>query len=193
MPYRTCVPQLWWETRPEGSKKNDCPSIFSYVCWTFVCLLWRNVYLGLLSIFWLGYLILSCMSCLYNIFWKLSPCQSRHSQISSPSPYAIFLFYWGFLCSTKAYRFYWVPFVYFCFYFCCLGRLNGTSYVTECFVHGILWCHVLHVECIFVWGCVLNFIDLHVDVQLSQHSRDCLFSITCSCLLCWRLTVGVWI
>ena len=24
-------------------------------------------------------------------------------------------------------------------------------------------------------------------------NTDCLFSITCSCLLCWRLTVGVWI
>ena len=36
------------------------------VCWPSVCLLWRNVYLGLLPIFWLGsFLILSCISCLY--------------------------------------------------------------------------------------------------------------------------------
>ena len=44
-------------------------SIFSCVCWPSVCLLWRNVDLSLLPIFWLGYLgvffILSCMNCLY--------------------------------------------------------------------------------------------------------------------------------
>ena len=44
-------------------------NIFSYGCWPFVCLLWRNVYVGLVSIFWsvcLGFVfILSCMRCLY--------------------------------------------------------------------------------------------------------------------------------
>ena len=42
-------------------------SIFSCVCWPSICLFWRNVYLGLLPIFWLGcfFKILSCMSCLY--------------------------------------------------------------------------------------------------------------------------------
>ena len=43
-------------------------SIFSCAFWPPVCLLWRNVCLDLLPIFWLGclfFLILSCMSCLY--------------------------------------------------------------------------------------------------------------------------------
>ena len=41
-------------------------SNFSCACWSAVCLIWRNVYLGLLPIFWLiVYLILSYMSCLY--------------------------------------------------------------------------------------------------------------------------------
>ena len=42
-------------------------SILSCVCSQSVYLLWRNVYLGLLPIFWLDcfLLILSCMSCLY--------------------------------------------------------------------------------------------------------------------------------
>ena len=43
-------------------------SIFSCAFWPSVCLPWRNVYLDLLPIFWLGclgFLILSCMSCLY--------------------------------------------------------------------------------------------------------------------------------
>ena len=40
-------------------------SIFSCVCWQSVYLFWRNVYLGLLPIFGLGFfLILSCRSCL---------------------------------------------------------------------------------------------------------------------------------
>ena len=43
-------------------------SIFSCAYWPSVCLLWRNVCLGLLPIFWLGYLVfllLSFMDCLY--------------------------------------------------------------------------------------------------------------------------------
>ena len=44
-------------------------SIFSCDYWPSVYLLWRNIYLGLLPIFQLGYLIflllLSCMNCLY--------------------------------------------------------------------------------------------------------------------------------
>ena len=42
-------------------------SIFSCASWPSVCLLWRNVYLGLPPIFRLGYFffILSCVSCLY--------------------------------------------------------------------------------------------------------------------------------
>ena len=41
-------------------------SIFSHAFWPSICLLWRNVYLDLPPMFWLGcFLILSCMSCLY--------------------------------------------------------------------------------------------------------------------------------
>ena len=42
-------------------------SIFSCAYWPSICLLWRNVCLGLLQIFWLGYLVfllLSFMGCL---------------------------------------------------------------------------------------------------------------------------------
>ena len=45
-------------------------SIFSCASWPSVCLLWRNIYLGLLPIFWLGCLfifILSCMSCFFTL------------------------------------------------------------------------------------------------------------------------------
>ena len=43
-------------------------SILSCVCWPSVCLLWRNVCLGLPPIFFIGlfvFLVLSCMNCLY--------------------------------------------------------------------------------------------------------------------------------
>ena len=48
-------------------------SILSYVYWSSVCLLWRNVKLGLLLIFLIGVflVLLSCISCLYNLEIKL--------------------------------------------------------------------------------------------------------------------------
>ena len=39
--------------------------IFSCAYLPSLCLLWRNVYLHLLAILWIGYLLLNCMSCLY--------------------------------------------------------------------------------------------------------------------------------
>ena len=44
-------------------------SIFAFTSWPSICLLWRNTYLGLLPIFKIrlfGFLLLSCMSCLYS-------------------------------------------------------------------------------------------------------------------------------
>ena len=43
-------------------------SLLSCAYWPSVRLLWRNVYLGLLPIFFIGlfvFLVMSCMSCLY--------------------------------------------------------------------------------------------------------------------------------
>ena len=45
-----------------------------FMCLPSICLLWRNVYLDLLLIFWLGFfvfLLFSCMSCLYIL--KIKP------------------------------------------------------------------------------------------------------------------------
>ena len=50
------------------------------------CLLWRNVYLGLLPIFWLGYIFISDIEVVRAIclFWIFIPCQLHHLQIFSP-------------------------------------------------------------------------------------------------------------
>ena len=51
-------------------------SIFSCVCWPSVCLLWRNVYLGLLPRFLIGllvFLILICSRCLYIYILEINP------------------------------------------------------------------------------------------------------------------------
>ena len=60
-------------------------NIFPCVCWPYACLLRRNVYLGLLPIFWLG-----CWYYLYwvvwdvCIFWILIYCRSHCLQICFP-------------------------------------------------------------------------------------------------------------
>ena len=52
-------------------------SIFSCACWPSVCLLWRNVYLGLLPTCWLGCLFSWCWAVWSDfIFWKLISCRS---------------------------------------------------------------------------------------------------------------------
>ena len=81
-----------------------------------LCLLWRNVCLGLLPISWLGclfFLVLSCMSYLFIL------------QMNSWSFFSIcyyILWYWGFsfhlvysfLCCAKAFKFKCIQLVYFC-------------------------------------------------------------------------------
>ena len=79
-----------------------------YACWPSVCLLWRNVYLHILPIFWLGHLVfllVNCMSCLE--ICKLSLCQSHHLQIFSHKYFlpVIFSFVNVFLCCAKACKF----------------------------------------------------------------------------------------
>ena len=61
-------------------------SIFSYVCWSCVCLFFflRNVYLDLLPFFFDcgGYFVVEFNE-LFVIFWKLSSCQLHCLQIFS--------------------------------------------------------------------------------------------------------------
>ena len=76
---------------------SDVENLF--MCpWISVCVLWRNVYLGLLSIFSIG-LLLSCMSCVHILEIKPLSVTSfanifSHSRLSFCSVY-------GFLRSAK--------------------------------------------------------------------------------------------
>ena len=78
-------------------------SIFLCAYWLSICLLWRNVCLGLMPIFWLGCLFF-CYLVVWavRIFWKLILCYCFI--------YYYFLLFWGlslhfaysFLCCAEA-------------------------------------------------------------------------------------------
>ena len=48
-----------------------------FMCLLAICLLWRNVYLGLLPVFWVGCFFLIELFKFLCTSWKLSPCQSH--------------------------------------------------------------------------------------------------------------------
>ena len=149
-------------------------SSFSCICWPSVCLLWRNVYLVLLPIFWLGCccwfsLILSCMSCSYIL--DINPLSvASFANIFSHSEGCLFvLFMVSLLCKS---------FAYFCFYFHYSRRwthwnLNPNDYVPLNVIHHEYEVIPPHLKCLFffVYGVreCSNFILLHVAVQFSQH------------------------
>ena len=130
-------------------------------------------------IFWLACLLLSFMSCFCILERKLLFVTS-FANIFCLS-LGCFHFVCGFLCCAKACKFNEVPFVYFCFYFYCLGSLTCEHivwFMSEYlgFLLWVLWCHFVfkylrHFEFIFVYGVrVCSYlIDLHAAVHLSQH------------------------
>ena len=112
-------------------------SIFSHAYCPCVCLLWRNVYLDLLPILWLGslFLLLSCKSwsCILGIkpFWAAS-----FENLFSQSAVCLFCFVHGFLCCAKVYKFDEDLFLYcfsssFCFLFYNLYNFQRLYNYTE--------------------------------------------------------------
>ena len=155
-------------------------SIFSCACWPSVRLLWRNIYLGLLPIFWLGCLFFWYWT-VWAVckFWKLIPC----SQIFPPVGYLFILFMVSFvmqklLSLIRSHLFIFV------FIFIILGSeskkillqfmsksvLPLFSY-KNVIVSGFTFRSSIHFEFIFVYGIrkCSNFILWHVAVHFPQH------------------------
>ena len=132
---------------------------------------------------WLnGYKNKSCVSCLCILEIKPLPVASFETIFSIAQ--VVFFFSHSFLCYAEAYQFDQVPLVYFCFYFCSLGRLtkenfgrlmsenvmprfSSRSFMMSCFMLKSL----SRFEFIFVHGVRVcsSFIDVHAAVNFSQH------------------------
>ena len=103
-------------------------SIFSHACWPSVCLLQRNVCLGLIPIFYCFFLILNCMEYLYILDINLLLVASFTSIFShSISWYFILL-----MVSFAVQKLWSLIRLCFCFYFFCLGKPIW-EYIQECF------------------------------------------------------------
>ena len=89
-------------------------SIFSGVCWPYVCLLWRSVYLGLPPIFWLGCLcflfFFFYLNCLYVLEVNSLTVTSfasifSHSEGENIGRYFLVCLVYGVLCCAKSFKF----------------------------------------------------------------------------------------
>ena len=159
-------------------------SIFSCASWPSVCLLWRNVYLGLLPIFGLGcfvFLILSCMSCLYIL--EINPLSvDLFANIFSHSEGCLLVLFMVSFAVQKLWSF--IRSNLFIFIAITLGV--GSKKILLWFmansvlpmfssknfiVSGLTFRSQINFEFIFVYGVRehSSFILLHVAVQFSQH------------------------
>ena len=141
-------------------------SIFSCVYWPSLCLLWRNVFIGLLPLIWLGCLFFWYWAIWATyIFWRLTLYQLLHLQLFFP--------FWGlslhlvnsFLCCAKAFRFFRSHL--FVLVFISINLIGGSERIlllfrSECvqpmfssksfIVSGLTFKFVIHFEFIFVYG-----------------------------------------
>ena len=159
-------------------------TIFSYASWPSVCFLWRNVYLGLPPVFWLGcFFMLSCVSYLYileinhlsvalftNIFSHSGGCLfvlfmvsfALQKLISLIRSYlSIFLFIFISKGSESKRVLLWFMSK------CVLPVFSSKSFI----VSGLTFRSLIHFEFVFVHGVRVcsNFILLHTPIQFSQH------------------------
>ena len=78
-------------------------------------------------------------------------------------------------------------------------RVLPMFFSRNCMVSGLKFRSLIHLSSLghMLWvnGQCSNLIPLHVAVRFPTtiYWRDCLFPIVCSCLLCHRLTINVWV
>ena len=173
-------------------------SIFSCVYWPSVCLLWRNVCLGLLTIFWLVICFFVIVEAVY-IFWKLSLCWLHHLQISSLSwKFVFFILFMGSFAVWKL--------ICLVDLICLFLLLFLLPWETDLWKHGCDLCqNVLHMYCSwsFMVSCltfkvlaILNFFLSMLRGWFTCCSPTFLISLAerlffpiVYCLLCQRLIV----
>ena len=161
-------------------------SIFSCVCWPSVCLLWRNVCLGLLPTFWLGCLFYWCWAAwAVCVFWRLILYQFvSFAIIFSHSEGCLFIFF--IVCFAVQNPLSFIRSHLFIFVFISIAQGGGSKRIMLWFmsktilpmffsksfiVSGLIFRFLIHFEFIFVYGVrrCSNLILLHVTVQFSQH------------------------
>ena len=127
-------------------------SILSCVCWQSVYLLWRNVYLGLLPIFWLGFLLLSCRSCFYILEIKPSLVASL-ANVFSQSVGCLFVLFMISFAVQKLVSLIMSHLFIFAFTSISLEDWSKKTWYNSCqrmfclcSLLGILWCPVLYVS-----------------------------------------------
>ena len=142
------------------------------------------------------FLELSCRSCLY--IFEINSL----SVASFPIIFSHFHLAYSFLPCAKAFEFYQVPFVYFCFYFHYSGswviedpamirqRVFCLFSYRSFIVSGLMFRSLIHFKFIFVYGVksalVSFFYKWLTSFPNTTCQRDCLFSIVYSCLLCQK-------
>ena len=161
-------------------------SIFLCVCWPSVCLLWRNVYLGLppiLRLSCLFFLILCCMSCLYIL--EINPLLvALLANIFSHSEGCLLVLFMVSFAVQKLLSLIRSHLFIFVFIFTTLG--GGSEKILLWFmsksvlpvfssksfiVSSLTFRSLIYFEFIFVYGVrrCSDLILLHVAVQFSQH------------------------
>ena len=154
-------------------------SIISCVCWPSVCLIWRNVYLGLLPIFQVGCLFFVIVVELYESFIHFGDQPFVCCLICIDFLLfcgLLFHFINGFLWRAEAFGFNEVWLVYFWLYYhysmsggqtrCCFDMSKSVlpMFSSGFIVYRLTFRSLIHFEFIFVYGVrkCSNFILLHV-------------------------------
>ena len=182
-------------------------SIFSWVCWPCVCLLWRKVCLGLPPFFFdFFFFYIECMNMSCLCILEINPLSVvSYANIFPYSESFLLILFTISFAVRKLLSLVRSHFFKICFYFHWIKKHHMVIYVKDVLslfssksfiVSAFTFRSLIHFEFIFVygiWECAI-LILLHVAVQFSQHHLlKILFSTIYSYLLCHRLGGHRWL